>query len=92
MYLIAEEERLRILFCFFVCLTEVEGLFCTELLEWCHPKVMPTNKLQEVCLENNKLIIEVQVKVLEVVHEGGVTTEKEMFNIEGFDVLYTQVC
>ncbi|AEC10124.2 unnamed protein product [Arabidopsis thaliana] len=70
---------------------EVEGLFCTELLEWCHPKVMPTNKLQEVCLENNKLIIEVQVKVLEVVHEGGVTTEKEMFNIEGFDVLYTQV-
>ncbi|CAE6045168.1 unnamed protein product [Arabidopsis arenosa] len=70
---------------------EAEGLFCFELLDWCHPKVMPMTKLQEGCLENNKLIIEVQVKVVEVVHEGGVTTEKEMFNIEGFDVLYTQV-
>lgn len=53
---------------------------------------MPMTKLQEDCLENNKLIIEVQLKVVEVVHEGGVTTEKKMFNIEGFDVLYTQVC
>ncbi|KAG7574633.1 MATH/TRAF domain [Arabidopsis suecica] len=70
---------------------EAEGLFCFELLDWCHPKVMPMTKLQEGYLENNKLMIEVQVKVVEVVHEGGVTTEKEMFNIESFDVLYTRV-
>ncbi|CAL9236623.1 unnamed protein product [Arabidopsis halleri] len=66
-------------------------LFCTEVSAWGYPKLLPLSKLKEEgFLENDKLIIKVEVKVVEVVHVGEVTG-KEMVDFKGFHVLYTQV-
>ncbi|CAH8255944.1 unnamed protein product [Arabidopsis lyrata] len=66
-------------------------LFCAEipLMGW--PKAVPLEKLQEKgFLENNKFIFNVQVKVAQVVDEGSVTGN-EMLDVNGFQVLYSQV-
>lgn len=55
------------------------------------PKAVPLKELQEIgFLENNKLIFNVQVKVAQVVDEGYVTGN-EMLDVNGFQVLYSQV-
>lgn len=55
------------------------------------PKAVPLEKLQEKgFLENNKFIFNVQVKVAQVVDEGSVTGN-EMLDVNGFQVLYSQV-
>ncbi|CAA7038138.1 unnamed protein product [Microthlaspi erraticum] len=65
-------------------------LFCAQFSSWGH-KTLPLSKLKEEgFLENNKLIIQVEVKVVEIVHQAEVTG-KEMLYINGFNVLYTQV-
>ncbi|KAG7574634.1 MATH/TRAF domain [Arabidopsis suecica] len=66
-------------------------LFCTEVSAWGYPKLLPLSKLKEEgFLENDKLTIKVEVKVVEVVHVGEVTG-KEMVDFKGFHVLYTQL-
>ncbi|CAA7038137.1 unnamed protein product [Microthlaspi erraticum] len=67
-------------------------LFCSEFLSWGH-KTLPLtlSKLKEEgFLEKNKLIVKVEVKVVEIVHESKVTG-KEMLDFQGFNVLYSQV-
>jgi len=65
-------------------------VFCDQFTGWGFSKMLPLNKLKEEgVLENNKLIIKVEVKVVEIVHEAEITG-KEMFDIKGFNVLYTQ--
>lgn len=55
------------------------------------PKAVPLEKLQEKrFLENNKLIFNIQVKVAQVVDEGNVTGN-EMLDVNGFQILYSQV-
>ncbi|KAL1206149.1 MATH domain and coiled-coil domain-containing protein [Cardamine amara subsp. amara] len=68
---------------------EICQWFCAEFSAW--GTGLPLTKLQDKgFLESKKLIITVQVKVYEVVHQGEVTG-KEMLDINGFQVLYTQV-
>ncbi|KAL9302552.1 MATH domain and coiled-coil domain-containing protein [Arabidopsis thaliana] len=48
--------------------SEACNLFCPEVSNWCFSKTLPLSKLQEKgFLENNKLTIEVYIKVAEVV-------------------------
>ncbi|VVB03113.1 unnamed protein product [Arabis nemorensis] len=71
--------------------TERTIIFCAQIPSWGNP-TLPLSKLKEEgFLENNKLIIKVHVKVLEVVHQGK-STENEIFGIGGFEVPFTQVC
>ncbi|CAA7032771.1 unnamed protein product [Microthlaspi erraticum] len=66
-------------------------LFCDQFSGWGMPDVVPLKELQEKgCLEKNKLIVKVEVKVVEVVDQG-VVTGNETFDFEGFQVLYSQV-
>ncbi|ESQ29459.1 hypothetical protein EUTSA_v10024005mg [Eutrema salsugineum] len=65
-------------------------LFCAQVQGWGFPKAVPLKKLQEKgFLEKNKLIVKVQVKVIEVVDEAQVTG-KELLDVRGFQVLYSQ--
>ncbi|VVB03114.1 unnamed protein product [Arabis nemorensis] len=71
-------------------LAKTSSLFCAQFSSWGH-STLPFSKLKEEgFLENNKLVLKVHVKVLEVVHQGK-TTENEMFETRGFEVLFTQV-
>ncbi|ESQ29434.1 hypothetical protein EUTSA_v10024153mg [Eutrema salsugineum] len=66
------------------------SLFCAQVSGWGFAKAVPLKKLQEKgFLEKNKLIVKVQVKVAEVVDEAQVTG-KEMLDVRGFQVLYSQ--
>lgn len=72
-------------------LTEVCRLFCAYTKNFGRSKEVPLKKLKEKgSLENNKLIVKVEIKVHEVVDEGGMTG-KEMVDIKGFRVLHSQV-
>ncbi|XP_024004386.1 MATH domain and coiled-coil domain-containing protein At2g42470 [Eutrema salsugineum] len=65
-------------------------LFCAHFTRQGNSKTLPLKKLQEKgFLENNKLIVKVEVKVVEVVDESDVTGN-EMLDVDGFQVLYTQ--
>lgn len=90
-YQIVEEINL-ILISLVFCLTEPFcQLFCAQftLMGW--PKAVPLQTLEEKgFLENNQLIVNVQVKVAEAVDEGYVTAN-EMFDVNGFQVLLSQV-
>ncbi|XP_056849935.1 MATH domain and coiled-coil domain-containing protein At2g42470-like [Raphanus sativus] len=71
--------------------TETCQVFCAPVTSWGKPKALTLKKLQEKgFLENNKLIVKVQVQVLEVVNEAEVTGNETM-DVEGFQVLYSQV-
>ncbi|CAH2047703.1 unnamed protein product [Thlaspi arvense] len=65
-------------------------LFCAQLQGWGLAKAVPLKKLQEKgFLENNKLIVKVEVKVLEVVDESEVTGNETLY-VQGFQLLYPQ--
>ncbi|CAA7046665.1 unnamed protein product [Microthlaspi erraticum] len=66
-------------------------LFCDQFPGWGNDKLVPLKELQEKgFLENNKLIVKVKVKVVEVVDQGDVTGN-ETLDFEGFQILYSQV-
>ncbi|CAA7047331.1 unnamed protein product [Microthlaspi erraticum] len=66
-------------------------MFCAQFTGWGWAKVVPLKELQEEgFIEKNKLIIRVEVKVVEVVDEGD-DNENEAFDYEGFQILYSQV-
>ncbi|CAA7029609.1 unnamed protein product [Microthlaspi erraticum] len=66
-------------------------LFCAQFSSWGRADAVPLQKLQEKgFMEKNKLIVKVEVKVVEVVDQGDVTG-KETFDFMGFRVLYSQV-
>ncbi|CAH2047691.1 unnamed protein product [Thlaspi arvense] len=66
-------------------------LFCAQVSGWGSAKAVPLRKLQEKgFMENNKLIVKVEVKVVEVVDESEVTGN-ETLDVQGFQVLYSQV-
>lgn len=66
-------------------------MFCAQIPQKGWPKAGPLEKLQEEgFLENNKLIFNIQVKVAQVVDEGNVTGN-EMLDVNGFQILYSQV-
>ncbi|XP_010474608.1 PREDICTED: MATH domain and coiled-coil domain-containing protein At2g42470-like [Camelina sativa] len=68
-----------------------DQLFCAEISQMGWPKALPLEKLHEKgFLENNKLILNVQVKVAQVDDEGSVTGN-EMLYVNGFQVLCSQV-
>ncbi|KAG2274064.1 hypothetical protein Bca52824_056619 [Brassica carinata] len=67
---------------------ELCSLFCAYTKNIGRSKELPLKKLKG-SLENNKLIVKVEIKVHEVVDEGGVTG-KEMVDIMGFRVLPSQ--
>ncbi|CAA7018216.1 unnamed protein product [Microthlaspi erraticum] len=57
---------------------------------WGFPKALPLKQLPEAGLEKNKLIVKVEVKVVEVVDQADVTG-KETCDCSGFRVLDSQV-
>ncbi|CAG7889059.1 unnamed protein product [Brassica rapa] len=66
-------------------------LFRAQFTGWGSPKAFTLQKLQDMgYLENNKLILKVDVKVIEAVDEGAVTG-KDMLDVRGFKVLYSQL-
>ncbi|KAH0889900.1 hypothetical protein HID58_052329 [Brassica napus] len=71
--------------------TERSCLFCAQFSSWGH-KTLPLSKLkEEEFLENSKLFIKVDVKVVDIVHEAEITGKETLF-LKGFDVLYSQCC
>lgn len=71
--------------------TEERRLFCAEVEGWGSHRMLPLTKLQEEeFLEDNKLIVEVYIKVVKVVNEGNLTGN-EMVDYSGFHVLNRQV-
>ncbi|CAH8265700.1 unnamed protein product [Arabidopsis lyrata] len=71
--------------------SERYGLFGAEIPGWGFRTALPLTKLQDKeLLENNTLIIEVYIKVTEVVHEGD-ETRKDMLDFRGFNVLSSQI-
>ncbi|CAA7031281.1 unnamed protein product [Microthlaspi erraticum] len=69
---------------------ESSSLFCAQVTGWGTSKAVPLEKLQEKgFLEKNKLIVKVEVKVVEVVDQGD-ATGNEKFDSNGFQVLYSQ--
>ncbi|CAA7018215.1 unnamed protein product [Microthlaspi erraticum] len=65
------------------------NLFCSQISRWGGALLLET--LQEKgFLEKNKLILKVEVKVVEVVDQG-VVTGNETFNFNGFQVPYSQL-
>ncbi|XP_019099794.1 PREDICTED: MATH domain and coiled-coil domain-containing protein At2g42475-like [Camelina sativa] len=61
--------------------SEACDLFCNEVPAWGYPKVLPVSKLkEEEFLENDKLIIKVELQVVEVVHKGN-ASGTEMLDI-----------
>ncbi|XP_019101976.1 PREDICTED: MATH domain and coiled-coil domain-containing protein At2g42470-like [Camelina sativa] len=86
--------------------TEACDLFCAVVPGWGYPKVLPVVKLQEEGYfekkkpsfsssqfsgwGQDKLIIQVEIKVVEDVHEEELTG-KEMLDFNGFPILYTQL-
>lgn len=76
-----------------IFLAELCALFCNQLTTaWGRSKALPLKKLQEKgFLENKKLIIKVEVKVIEVIDEAEEVTRKEKVDVQGFKVLHSQV-
>ncbi|KAF8111735.1 hypothetical protein N665_0073s0091 [Sinapis alba] len=59
------------------------SLFCAEVPDWGYQKTVPLTELG--FLEKNKLIVEVYIKVVEVVHQGK-STENDIIDFNGFQV------
>ncbi|CAF2040478.1 BnaA09g13170D [Brassica napus] len=70
---------------------ELCQVFCAQVRGWGSTvKALTIEKLQEKgFMEKNKLIVKVQVQVLEVVNEAEVTGNETM-DVRGFQVLYSQ--
>ena len=78
-------------------------MFCAQVPGWGIVKALTIKKLQEKgFMEKNKLIVKVQVQILEVVVTGNETmdvggfhgaevTGNETMDVGGFHVLYSQV-
>ncbi|CAN6924464.1 unnamed protein product [Brassica oleracea] len=65
--------------------------FCAQFPAWGWADAMPLEMLQENgFMEKNKLIVQVNVQVVEVVDEAEVTG-KETLDVNGFQVLYSEV-
>ncbi|CAN7111338.1 MATH domain and coiled-coil domain-containing protein At2g42470-like [Brassica rapa] len=65
--------------------------FCAQIPAWGWADAMPLEMLQENGFtEKNKLIVQVNVQVVEVVDEAEVTG-KETIDVNGFQVLYSEV-
>uniref|UniRef100_A0A0D3B6C9 MATH domain-containing protein n=1 Tax=Brassica oleracea var. oleracea TaxID=109376 RepID=A0A0D3B6C9_BRAOL len=72
-----------------ICRPQRSCLFCAQFSSWGH-KTLPLSKLkEEEFLENSKLFIKVDVKVVDIVHEAEITGKETLF-LKGFDVLYSQ--
>ncbi|KFK37095.1 hypothetical protein AALP_AA4G212500 [Arabis alpina] len=70
--------------------TEERKLFTAEAPGWGYHRMLPLSKLQEEgFLEDDKLTIQVYMKVVEVILEGK-STKTDMVVINGFHVLNTQ--
>ncbi|CAH8350847.1 unnamed protein product [Eruca vesicaria subsp. sativa] len=70
---------------------EFSSCFCAVFPSWGWLRAVPLKDLQENgFVEKNKLIVKVEVQVLEVVDESQVTG-KETLDVRGFQVLYSQV-
>ncbi|KAJ4878464.1 TRAF-like family protein [Raphanus sativus] len=70
--------------------TEWCNVFCSQATGWGFAKALTLKTLQEKgFMEKNKLIVKVQVNVLEVVDQGDVTGNETM-DLSGFQVLYRQ--
>ena len=66
-------------------------MFCAQVPGWGIVKALTIKQLQEKgFMEKNKLIVKVQVQVLEVANEAEVTGNETM-DVRGFQVLYSQV-
>ncbi|KAJ4887426.1 TRAF-like family protein [Raphanus sativus] len=66
-------------------------IFRAQFTGWGSPKAFTLQKLQDMgFLENNKLILKVDVKVIQAVKEEAVTG-KDMLDVRGFKVLYSQL-
>ncbi|CAH8302700.1 unnamed protein product [Eruca vesicaria subsp. sativa] len=66
-------------------------LFRAQFTGWGSPKAFTLQKLQDMrFLQNNKLILKVNVKVIQAVDEG-VATGTDMLEVRGFKVLYSQL-
>ncbi|CAH8387619.1 unnamed protein product [Eruca vesicaria subsp. sativa] len=74
-----------------LCATaESSNVFCAQFPS-CGHQILPLNTLKEEgFLENCKLIVKVEVKVVEIVHEAKLTG-KEKLLLNGFEVPYSQV-
>ncbi|CAN7090939.1 hypothetical protein HID58_033078 [Brassica napus] len=69
---------------------ELCQVFCAQVPGWGIVKALTIKQLQEKgFMEKNKLIVKVQVQVLEVVNEAEVTGNETM-DVRGFQVLYSQ--
>ncbi|CAH8383491.1 unnamed protein product [Eruca vesicaria subsp. sativa] len=65
--------------------------FCAQIPDWGWPWAVALKDLQENgFVEKNKLIVKVEVQVLEVVDESQVTGKKTL-GVRGFQILYSQV-
>ncbi|KAF8111536.1 hypothetical protein N665_0074s0066 [Sinapis alba] len=66
-------------------------LFCAETPSWGVGRTLPLTKLQEKGFleENNKLTIEVYIKVFEVV-DAGKSTENDVLDYNGFNIIASQ--
>ncbi|CAH8337675.1 unnamed protein product [Eruca vesicaria subsp. sativa] len=64
------------------------NLYCAEVPVLGYQKTLPLAELQGF-LENNKLIVEVYFKVVEVVHQGK-STENDIVDFNGFQILASQ--
>ncbi|CAA7038143.1 unnamed protein product [Microthlaspi erraticum] len=70
--------------------SEASTLFSAETPNWGYHRMLPHTKLlEEGFLENNKLIVEVYINVVEVIHEGK-STANEIVTVHGFQVLNSQ--
>ncbi|WZZ27827.1 hypothetical protein YC2023_011228 [Brassica napus] len=64
-------------------------LFRPQFTGWGSPKAFTLQKLKDMGYLENKLILKVDVKVIEAVDEGAVTGN-DMLDVRGFKVLYSQ--
>ncbi|KAJ4895169.1 hypothetical protein Rs2_21963 [Raphanus sativus] len=65
-------------------------LFCAETPSWGVRSTLPLTKLQEKgFLEENKVTIEVYIKVFEVV-DAGKSTENDVLDYNGFNIIPSQ--
>lgn len=65
-------------------------MFRPQFTGWGSPKAFTLQKLKDMGYLENKLILKVDVKVIEAVDEGAVTGN-DMLDVRGFKVLYSQV-
>ncbi|XP_010489720.1 PREDICTED: MATH domain and coiled-coil domain-containing protein At2g42470-like [Camelina sativa] len=68
------------------------NLFCAQFSRWgTDSRFLPLKKLREEGLLENKLIVQVEIQVVEIVDHQEDATDKEMLDVHDFQVLYSQV-